>query len=79
MTTDFKSIDEYMAQQPDSNKTILQKIRQTIKEMVPEAEETISYQMPAFKYFGVLVYFAGFKTTSDFMLYLPEMKRFKKN
>lgn len=66
MTTDFKSIDEYIAAQPDRNIPVLEKIRKTIKGMVPEAEETISYQMPTFKYFGVLVYFAGFKNHIGF-------------
>jgi len=61
METQFKTIDEYIALQPERNILPLEKIRETIREAAPDAEETISYQMPAFKYFGILVYFAGFK------------------
>lgn len=66
MTTDFKSIDDYIAQQPVNTISILEKIRQTIRDVVTDAEETISYQMPAYKYFGMLVYFAGFKNHIGF-------------
>ena len=66
MITDFKSIDDYIAQQPVNTIPILEKIRQTIRDVVPDAEETISYQMPAYKYFGMLVYFAGFKNHIGF-------------
>ncbi len=66
MTTDFKSIDDYIAQQPVNTISILEKIRQTISDVVPDAEETISYQMPAYKYFGMLVYFACFKNHIGF-------------
>ncbi len=39
----------------------LEKLRQTIRAAAPEAEEVISYKMPAFRYRGRLVYFAAFK------------------
>jgi len=61
METDFKTIDQYIAMQPERNIVPLEKIRQTIRKAAPDAEETISYQMPAFTYHGILVYFAGFK------------------
>ncbi len=61
-TTTPKSIDEYIARFPDDVQTLLQKVRATISETVPEAEETISYQMPTFKLKGkYLAYFAAFK------------------
>jgi uncharacterized protein YdhG (YjbR/CyaY superfamily) len=56
-----KDIDSYLAGVPEPSMSALQKIRQIIKEIVPDAEEVISYQMPAFKYHGILVYFAAFK------------------
>ena len=59
--TGFQTIDQYIATFPPNIQTILQQIRQAIHEAAPEAEETISYQMPAFKQNGVLVYFAAFK------------------
>jgi uncharacterized protein YdhG (YjbR/CyaY superfamily) len=55
------SIDEYIAAFPPSVRTILRKIRKTIRDAAPDAEEVISYRMPAFKQGGVLVYFAAFK------------------
>lgn len=39
----------------------LQKLRKTIKAAAPEAEEVISYNMPAFRHQGILVYYAAFK------------------
>jgi uncharacterized protein YdhG (YjbR/CyaY superfamily) len=55
------SIDRYIAAFPPAVRTILRKIRRTISDAVPDAEEMISYRMPAFKLDGVLVYFAAFK------------------
>ena len=40
---------------------VLEKVRETISYTSPDAEETISYQMPAFKQHGILVYFAAWK------------------
>lgn len=60
MTTDPR-IDEYIAGFPNDVQAILEKIRATIREAAPEAEETISYQMPTFKQNGILVHFAAFK------------------
>jgi uncharacterized protein YdhG (YjbR/CyaY superfamily) len=56
-----KTIDDYIAGFSDDLQEILQKIRMTIREAAPDAEETISYQMPAFKLKGMLVYFGAFK------------------
>ena len=62
MKTDFKNIDEYIYSQTDEVKLILEKIRQIIQSVAPDALEIISYGMPAFKAHGrMLVYFAGFK------------------
>lgn len=57
----FASIDEYIMQFPPDVQEKLFKLRQVIKECTPEAEEKISYQMPAFAYYGNLVYFAAYK------------------
>ena len=46
---------------PDDIQAILEKFRQTIHEAAPDAQELISYQMPAFKLNGILVYFAAYK------------------
>ena len=55
------SIDEYIQAFPPEIQSILQSIRTTIRKAAPEAEEIISYRMPAFKQNGILVYFAAFK------------------
>jgi uncharacterized protein YdhG (YjbR/CyaY superfamily) len=58
---ELKNIDEYIAAFPKDVQVILEEMRKAIKEAAPEAEETISYQMPAFKQNGILVWFAAFK------------------
>jgi uncharacterized protein YdhG (YjbR/CyaY superfamily) len=56
-----KNADEYLAGVPEPARTTLNKVRAAIRSAVPpEATETISYGMPAFKYKGVLVWFAAF-------------------
>jgi uncharacterized protein YdhG (YjbR/CyaY superfamily) len=57
----FTSIDEYIAAFPKNVQSILQDVRQAIREVAPEAEEGISYQIPVFKLNGDLVWFAAFK------------------
>ena len=54
-----QNIDEYISIFPEIIRERLQLIRETIQECAPEAEERISYQMPAFFQHGVLVYFAA--------------------
>jgi len=57
-----KNIDEYIAGFPNDVQEILEKIRMTIRKAAPDAEETISYQMPTFTLKGnYLVYFAAYK------------------
>ncbi|HZZ79245.1 MAG TPA: DUF1801 domain-containing protein [Gemmataceae bacterium] len=56
-----KDIDAYISQFPDDVQAVLAKVRATIRRAAPEAKEVISYQMPAFKQHGILVYFAGWK------------------
>jgi uncharacterized protein YdhG (YjbR/CyaY superfamily) len=61
MTGKFGSIDEYIAAAAPDVRPILEKIRTTIRKAAPGAQETISYQIPAFRKNGTLVYFAAFK------------------
>ncbi len=56
-----KNIDDYIAKFPLDVQEILQKVRMTVREAAPGAEETIKYQMPTFTLHGNLVYFAAFK------------------
>jgi uncharacterized protein YdhG (YjbR/CyaY superfamily) len=55
------NIDEYIAAFSPDVQSLLEKIRLTIREAAPQAEEKISYKMPAFALNGILVYFAAFK------------------
>jgi uncharacterized protein YdhG (YjbR/CyaY superfamily) len=60
--TDFKSVDQYIAAQPASARSVLERVRNTIRKALPGAEEVISYQIPAYKLQGrIVVYFAGWK------------------
>jgi uncharacterized protein YdhG (YjbR/CyaY superfamily) len=60
--TNFKSVDEYIATQPETVQPILERVRGTIRKAVPRAEEVISYQIPAYKMNGgAVLYFAGWK------------------
>ena len=52
MTGKFQSIDEYLADVSAEKRATLEDLRQTIKAVVPEAEECISYQLPAFRLRG---------------------------
>ncbi len=72
------SIDEYIAGYPPDVQRILQKIRLTVRKAAPGAEEAISYQMPAFKLNGNLVYFAGFKEHIGFYPVPTGIAKFKK-
>lgn len=54
------TIDDYIAAQPARAQKILRRIRQVVRDTAPEAEELISYRMPAFRQGGILVYFAAF-------------------
>jgi uncharacterized protein YdhG (YjbR/CyaY superfamily) len=54
-------IDDYIAAFPPDVRSILKKIRATIRKAAPKAEETISYQIPTFTLCGNLVHFAAFK------------------
>ncbi len=56
-----KTISAYIARFPPEVQKILEKIRATIHSAAPGAQETISYQIPAFALNGTLVYFAAFK------------------
>ena len=57
----YNSIDDYIAAFPPDIQTILEALRATIRAAAPDAEERISYGMPAFYLKGNLVYFAALK------------------
>lgn len=65
-TPKAKDIDEYIAAFPPEIQERLEKLRTTIQKAAPEAQETISYQMPTFTLKGNLVHFAAFKNHFGF-------------
>ena len=64
-----REIDRYLAGLPEPKRSTLETLRQTIRAVIPEAEETISYGMPAFRMEGKVV--AGFAAFKDHLSYLP--------
>jgi uncharacterized protein YdhG (YjbR/CyaY superfamily) len=64
----FNTIDEYIALFPAETQKILQAMRAIIHAAAPDAQEKISYQMPAFAQKGILVYFAARK---DYLGFYP--------
>ena len=74
----FKNIDEYISVFPRDIQITLQQIRETIHKAAPKAAEVISYNMPAFKQNGVLVYFAAFKNHIGFFPTSSGIKKFSK-
>jgi uncharacterized protein YdhG (YjbR/CyaY superfamily) len=71
------NIDEYIAGFPADIQVILQRIRKTITEAAPQAQEAISYQMPTFKLHGNLVHFAGYKNHIGFYPIPTGIEQFK--
>lgn len=61
MRITFKTVDEYISSFPDETRILLTQVRHTILSNAPDAAESISYGMPAYKLKGKpLVYFAGY-------------------
>jgi uncharacterized protein YdhG (YjbR/CyaY superfamily) len=59
--TDFKTADEYLATLPEHSRDVLEQVRRTIRAAVPEAEEMISYQIPAYRHNGWIFYISAHK------------------
>lgn len=71
------NIDRYILSFPPEIRERLEQMRQIIKQAAPEAEEVISYQMPAFRLNGILVYFAGYKNHIGFYPTSSAIEAFK--
>lgn len=57
----FETVEQYFASFPEETRSDLEQIRQAIRSAVPEAEEALSYQLPAFKHHGMLIYYSAYK------------------
>ena len=62
-------IDQYLADLEEPKRSTLQRVRQTIREVLPEAEEGMSYKCPAFRVDGKVI--AGFAAFKNHLSYLP--------
>jgi uncharacterized protein YdhG (YjbR/CyaY superfamily) len=65
-TVPANDVDEYMSMVPEKERAVLSELRRTIRAAAPMAEESMSYQMPAFSHHGPLVFFAAFKNHLGF-------------
>lgn len=74
----FKTMDEYINAFPEDIRHILTELRQTIREVAPDAEETINYQIPTFTLNGNLVHFAAFENHIGFYPTPSGMEAFNK-
>lgn len=72
------TIDEYIAGFSPEIQAVLQKIRATIHQAAPDAQEKIAYQMPTFYLHGNLVHFAAFKRHIGFYPVPTGIEKFKK-
>lgn len=77
-TTAPKNTDDYIGQFPEKQQAALEQIRKTIRTAAPAAEEVISYQMPAYRQNGMLVYFAGYENHVGFYPTPSGIEAFKK-
>ena len=73
----FKTMDDYINTFPEDVRAILNELRQTIRDVAPEAEETINYQIPTFTLNGNLVHFAAFPNHIGFYPTPSGMEAFK--
>src|SRR5664279_3445491 len=79
------NIDAYIDTFPKDVQKILEQVRLTVRKAAPNAEEIISYGMPAFRYKGrVIIYFAGYKyhigfyaTPSGHTAFAKELSKYK--
>lgn len=74
----YKTVEEYLATLSPANRKLLGELRTIIKSVIPDAEEVISYNMPAFKQHAVLVYYAANKNHTGFYPTANPIKIFAK-
>jgi len=80
----FNSVEEYISFQPENIRHLLEELRQIIRQTAPTASEVISYNMPAYKINGILVYFAANKkhigfypTSSPIVIFKDKLINYK--
>lgn len=73
-----KDVDEYFEDLSEEERSTLGRLRRTIKKACPEAEEVISYGMPAYKYHGMLAWFTAHKKHCGLYIRPGNMKALEK-
>src|SRR5438093_686087 len=73
------NVDEYIAAFPQATQVIIGQVRNAIKKAAPQAEEVISYAMPAYRWNGILVYFAAYEKHIGFYPTGSAIAAFKKD
>jgi uncharacterized protein YdhG (YjbR/CyaY superfamily) len=68
------TIDEYLSDLPAETRTVLEQLRATIHDLVPGLEESINYDMPAFRYRGT--WLVGFGAFSKHCSFFPGTVKF---
>jgi uncharacterized protein YdhG (YjbR/CyaY superfamily) len=74
---EITTVDQYIALFTPDVQEVLEKVRAAIRKAAPDAEETIGYQMPAYKLHGALVYFAAAKAHVGFYPTPSGIEQFK--
>jgi uncharacterized protein YdhG (YjbR/CyaY superfamily) len=64
-----QEVDQYLAKVEEPKRATLQQLRETIRQVLPDADEVISYGMPAFRQHGKVI--AGFAAFKNHLAYLP--------
>jgi uncharacterized protein YdhG (YjbR/CyaY superfamily) len=75
----IENVDAYIDSFPKLTQKLLKQMRAIIKKAAPKADEVISYQMPAYKFHGMLVYFAGYEHHIGFYPGASIVDNFKKD
>ena len=70
-----KTVDEYMARLPPKYRRAMQRLRRTIQAAAPDADELISYQIPAFRQKRILVYYAAFSDHCSLFIASPAVRK----
>lgn len=73
----FRTVEEYLSASPKTVRDHLEDLRKTIQQTAPQAEEVISYNMPAFKWNGMLVWYAAFQKHMGFYPKASAIRAFK--
>jgi len=73
----YKTTDQYIESLPEEKQAVMIQLRQILRKALPDAEEAISYSMPAFKQKGIVVWFAAAKNHYAIYVYPRVMAIFK--